>query len=197
MAITREIDLTDENIVFLGYGEVLSVNISEKKGQSKTPIKKAVLLKNVGMQNDAHAYPEDETRQVSFLAIESIERQNQKLKGQDKESISLKELLPGAFAENITVRGISFSELKLNDIIEIGKNIVLEVSRIGKECLSPCSIFYQTGDCIMPREGFFARVIEGGDLYPNAVIKIKRKNDKLFEIADVKGKEDLEVLNGA
>jgi len=96
-------------------------------------------------------------------------------------------LSPGDFAENITIRGISSSALRLEDIIEIGDHVVLEVSRIGKECHSPCSIFYQTGDCVMPREGFFARVVNGGEVYPGSAIKITSKIDRQLHLIGVKG----------
>ncbi|OGX07717.1 MAG: hypothetical protein A2Y06_03910 [Omnitrophica WOR_2 bacterium GWA2_37_7] len=193
----RERERVENQNIVVGFGEICSVNISEKKGIGKTPVRKAVLIKGIGIQSDAHSAPDDETRQVSFLALESIEKQKRALK--EKMSDHQKDivLMPGSFAENITTKGIDSLELMLNDIIEIAEDVVLQVSRIGKECPAPCSIFYRTGDCIMPREGFFARVLKGGAVYPNSVIKITRASVGQSQGISYKSEKDFKVLNAA
>jgi MOSC domain-containing protein YiiM len=118
-------------------------------------------LKNWGIEGDAHAG--DWHRQISLLAGESID--------------SVKEVLPtlknGAFAENIITRGIDLNRLRIGDRIQIGDEVVLEITQIGKECHnSGCAIKKATGDCIMPREGIFAQVIKGGLLTKEQQIKV-------------------------
>lgn len=138
-------------------GRIYSINISKSKGTAKVPVKKAKLVENLGMENDAHA--QEGVRQVSLLALESIKKQNQcpKIK-------KTKPLKPGDFAENITTEGLKLSGLNIGDRLVVGKNIVLEISKIGKECHRYCQVYYKTGDCIMPREGIFAKVIKGGEI---------------------------------
>lgn len=139
-------------------GTIFSINISKKKGIAKEQIKEAKLIENLGMEGDVHAAPGD--RQVSLLAFESIEKQQSCSKVQ-KEDFTLK---AGDFAENITTKGIVLSDLKIGDKLKIGAKVELEISKIGKECHRYCSIYYKTGDCIMPREGIFGAVIKGGDI---------------------------------
>lgn len=194
---TKDSDCIGKKNIVVGFGEIVSVNISEKKGTIKKPVKKAVLLKDIGIENDAHSAPDDETRQISFLALESIEKQKNKLKENMIDNEKAIALYPGVFAENITTKGILVSELMLNDIIEIGGEVLLEISRIGKECPAPCSIFYKTGDCIMPREGFFARVFKGGVIYPKASINITRKIKHQVEHFSADEENEYEVLNVA
>jgi len=139
-------------------GKVFSINHSKHKGTSKTPVKTALLIKGRGLDKDAHAG--DGIRQVSLLSIESIKKQKEcdKVK---KEPASLK---AGDFAENITTEGIDLANLKIGDILKIGGEAVLEISKIGKECHKYCAIYYKIGDCIMPREGIFAKVSKGGQI---------------------------------
>ena len=130
---------------------VEAVCISEKKGIVKREQPRVTLKKNWGMDGDAHAGVWH--RQVSLLAGESIDK--------------VKEILPtlknGAFAENIITRGLDLASLKIGDRLLLGGEIILEITQIGKECHnSGCAIKKATGDCIMPREGLFARVIHGG-----------------------------------
>jgi MOSC domain-containing protein YiiM len=132
---------------------VEAVCLSHKKGIVKKEQSNAVLVENWGIDGDAHAG--DWHRQVSLLAGESID--------------TVKEVLPtlknGAFAENIITRGIDLNTLKIGDRLQIGDTVVLEITQIGKECHnSGCAIKKATGDCIMPREGIFTRVIQGGEI---------------------------------
>ena len=139
-------------------GRVFSINSSKHKGTSKTPVKTALLIKGHGLDKDAHAG--DGIRQVSLLSIESIKKQKEcdKVK---KEGASLK---AGDFAENITTGGIDLAVLKIGDKLKIGGEAVLEISKIGKECHKYCAIYYKIGDCIMPREGIFAKVLKSGEI---------------------------------
>ncbi len=132
---------------------VEAVCTSHKKGIVKREQEKVVLKENFGIEADAHAG--DWHRQISLLAGESID--------------TVKETLPtlknGAFAENIITRGIDLTQLAVGDRLQVGDNIVLEITQIGKECHnSGCAIKKATGDCIMPKEGLFAIVVAGGTI---------------------------------
>lgn len=137
-------------------GRVYSINYSKNKGTPKVAVKQALLIEGLGVENDAHAG--GGLRQVSLLAIESIRRQMSCPKAKET-GVSLK---PGDFAENITTEGLDLTKLKIGDKLKIGSDVILEISKIGKECHKYCAIYYKTGDCIMPREGIFAKVIKGG-----------------------------------
>jgi MOSC domain-containing protein YiiM len=130
-------------------GKVVAVSLSASKGEKKTPVPSAVLLADHGLQDDAHAGPGP--RQVSLLSSESIGKMRAK-------GLSVG---PGDFAENITVEGFDLTGSKPGDRIRVGE-AVLEITRIGKECHNRCAIYIQAGDCVMPREGVFARVVRGG-----------------------------------
>jgi MOSC domain-containing protein YiiM len=129
--------------------EIVSLNVSDRKGVRKTPVESIVLVEGSGVAGDAHAGA-IEDRQVSLLASEEIEAANEALK-------------PGDFAENITTRGVRLHELPIGTKIELGGTL-LEVSKIGKECHTACEIRTLVGDCIMPRRGIFARVLKGGEV---------------------------------
>ncbi|MCF8001881.1 MAG: MOSC domain-containing protein [Halanaerobiales bacterium] len=133
-------------------GKVKAVCISREKGTKKENIEKAKLIKNFGIEDDAHAG--DWHRQVSLLGIESIEKMKQM--GMDLE------LDFGDFAENITTEGIELYTLPVGTKLNIGDDITLEVTQIGKECHHGCEILKQVGKCIMPEEGIFTKVIKGG-----------------------------------
>lgn len=133
-------------------GKVLAVNISEEKGTKKTNVQSCTLLKDFGLKGDAHAGPWH--RQVSLLANESIEKM--KAKGL---KVSF-----GDFAENITTEGVDLVNLPIGTEIRIGKSIILRVTQIGKECHERCAVYYQAGDCVMPREGIFAEVVSEGEV---------------------------------
>lgn len=130
-------------------GKIKAISISQDKGTKKTNIKKAILKEDFGIVGDAHA---GSIRQVSLLAKESIEKMRSK---------GLK-VGPGDFAENITTQGIDLLILGMGTKLRIGKEVVLEVTQFGKVCHTRCHIYYQAGDCVMPREGIFAKVIKGG-----------------------------------
>jgi MOSC domain-containing protein YiiM len=131
-------------------GEVVAISLSSKKGEKKQNVKEAILLKELGLKGDAHG--DGGLRQVSLLMDESIQRMR---------SMGLK-VNYGDFAENIVTRGIDLTSLNVNDRLRIGSEGVLEVTQIGKECKTPCRIFYEVGFCIMPSEGIFCRVVEPG-----------------------------------
>ncbi|TAN39659.1 MAG: MOSC domain-containing protein [Nitrospirae bacterium] len=132
-------------------GSVISVNTSEKKGMRKKPVPEISVSADFGIQGDAHA-SSDWHRQVSLLALESIKKMQEK--GLDVH--------PGDFAENITTEGIDLVALPLGTHVSIGATVLGEVSQIGKECHTRCAIYYQAGDCVMPKEGIFIKVLRGG-----------------------------------
>lgn len=131
-------------------GEIVSINISDKKGVKKKGVDEALLVADHGLEKDAHAG--DWHRQVSLLASESIDKMRDKGLTLDA----------GDFAENITTRDIDLVSLPVGTRVRVGGEILLEISQIGKECHERCAIYYQAGDCIMPREGVFAKVLKGG-----------------------------------
>jgi MOSC domain-containing protein YiiM len=134
-------------------GKVLAVNISQKKGEKKSNINCGLFLENLGLENDAHAQA-GIIRQVSLLAKESIDKI--RAKGLD--------VYYGDFAENLTIAGIDLPSLPIGTRLKIGGEVLLEVSQIGKVCHNRCNIFYAVGDCVMPREGIFAKVLAGGEI---------------------------------
>lgn len=117
------------------------------------------LIKDSGLLNDAHAG--SEIRQVSLLAMESIEKIRQK--GLDVQ--------PGDFAENLTTEGIHLYSLPIGTKLKIGRDVLLEVTQIGKICHDRCHIFYTVGDCVMPSEGIFTCVISGGEVTIGDIIE--------------------------
>ena len=135
-------------------GSVVAINVSEKKGIPKTTIEVGEFIENFGLKNDAHAG--NWHRQVSFLGQESIDKM---------KAIGIKGLCTGKFAENITTEGIELYSLPIGTRMDIG-GVIFEVTQIGKECHQKCAIYHQIGDCIMPKEGIFARVIKGGIVRP-------------------------------
>ena len=140
-------------------GKIVAVCISESKGERKRPVPWITLQKEHGVSGDAHAG--DWHRQVSLLATESIDKMR---------ALGLS-VSAGDFAENITTFGINLVALPVGTRIKIGASI-LEVTQIGKECHTRCAIFHQAGDCVMPKEGIFARVLQGGELKPGDRIRI-------------------------
>ncbi len=134
----------------ISVGKIVAVCTSEKKGERKKNIGSGELLVDFGLKDDAHGGPWH--RQVSMLALESIEKM-QKM-GLD--------VAPGDFAENLTTEGIDLLSLPLGTKIKIGEQAIGQVTQIGKECHTRCAIYYQAGDCVMPKEGIFIKVLEGG-----------------------------------
>jgi MOSC domain-containing protein YiiM len=130
-------------------GQVVAVCRSERKGEPKTPVDIVELQSGHGVVGDAHAGSWH--RQVSLLAVESIRKMQQ---------LGLA-VAPGAFAENLTTAGVELTALAVGSRLKIG-DALLEVTQIGKECHTRCAIYAQAGDCVMPKEGIFARVLAGG-----------------------------------
>ncbi len=144
-------------------GKILAVCRSEKKGTIKTEIKEGQLIKNFGLEGDAHAGKWH--RQVSLLGLESIN----KMQGKGLE------INFGDFAENLTIEGIFLHQLPLGTKIKVGEDVLLEVTQIGKECHHGCEIRKKIGDCVMPREGIFARVLKGGKVRVGDDIEVLTK----------------------
>jgi len=140
-------------------GRVVAVCISAQKGEKKTPVESVELRPEHGIVGDAHAG--DWHRQVSLLAMESI-RKMQKM-GLEVDS--------GDFAENITTEGLDLIHLPLGARLNIGE-VLLEITQIGKECHNRCEIFHQAGDCVMPKEGIFGRVLKGGHVQTGDAITL-------------------------
>jgi MOSC domain-containing protein YiiM len=141
---------------------ILAVCKSKNKGTKKEPVESGLIKEEFGLVDDAHADCTSH-RQISLLAEESIEKMRQ---------MGLR-VGPGDFAENLTTRGIDLPVLPIGTRLAVGKEVVLEVSQIGKECHTRCAIFQQVGTCVMPLEGVFARVIRGGVVKPGDQITVK------------------------
>ncbi len=140
-------------------GKLISVNISDNKGEKKHNVGRCLLLEGSGLSQDAHAGPWH--RQVSLLAQESI----RKIKEMGLD------VNPGDFAENLTTEGLDLPSLPIGTRVRIGETVLMKVTQIGKECHTRCAIFQQVGDCVMPKEGIFAEVITGGDVKVGDVIE--------------------------
>jgi MOSC domain-containing protein YiiM len=140
-------------------GRVLAVCISENKGERKKPVREVSVRENYGIVDDAHAG--EWHRQISLLAMESIKKMQ--AKGLD--------VTTGDFAENITTEGIELPALPIGTRLAIGDTLT-EVTQIGKECHTRCAIYHQAGDCVMPREGIFVKVLRGGTIRCNDTIEI-------------------------
>ncbi|MBQ1785821.1 MAG: MOSC domain-containing protein [Turicibacter sp.] len=134
--------------------KVIAICTSEKKGTAKHMVQEATLIENHGIEGDAHAGKWH--RQVSLLALEKIEDFNNKGANVDF----------GAFGENLVISGIKLNELPVGQKIQIGE-VELEVTQIGKECHTRCAIYYRVGQCIMPKNGIFTRVLKGGKVKVN------------------------------
>ena len=141
--------------------KIVSINISSKKGEKKLPVDSANIVENFGIENDAHAEA-GSIRMLSLLANESVDKMRQ---------LGL-ELSSGDFGENITTEGIDFASLPVGTRLKSG-TVILEITQHGKKCHGEkCEIFRRAGDCIMPREGVFARIISGGALKPGDTLDI-------------------------
>lgn len=144
-------------------GVIKAISVSKEKGTQKTNVPGAELKADFGIIGDAHAGRWH--RQVSLLAVESI----------DKMLAMGAKVAPGDFAENITTEGIDLLELPVGSRVKLGQSVELEITQFGKRCHSRCEIFEQVGDCIMPREGVFAKVIKPGRIKVGDVIFVKRQ----------------------
>jgi len=143
--------------------EIVSIASSRKKGTPKVPVEEAYLVREHGIDGDAHAG--NWHRQVSFLSAESIEKARDR--GLD--------VTFGNFAENIATRGIDWETIPVGALLNLGDSAQVEITQKGKECHNKCAIYYLAGDCIMPREGIFARVVEGGKIRCGDSIRFQAK----------------------
>jgi len=146
--------------VAITRGRIRAISVSKEKGTQKINVPEAELKADFGLVGDAHAG--NWHRQVSLLAAESIEKMVAK-----GAKVS-----PGNFAENITTEGIDLLKLSLGSRLRLGGSVELEVTQFGKKCHSRCEIFKQVGDCIMPREGIFAKVAAPGRIRVGDVIEV-------------------------
>lgn len=141
-------------------GRIIAVCTSADKGQRKTDVGTSLLVENFGLEGDGHGG--DWHRQVSLLAIESIEKM--RAAGCD--------VGPGDFAENLTTEGIDLCALPVGTRLTVGEAALIEVTQIGKICHERCAIYYQAGDCVMPKEGIFAKVLTGGPVSSGDAIRV-------------------------
>jgi len=141
-------------------GRIKAISISEKRGTQKINVPVAELKVDFGIIGDAHGG--DWHRQASLLAIESI----------DKMVAMGAKVSPGSFAENITTEGVDLSMLSAGNKLKLGEDGEIEITQFGKKCYSRCEIFEQVGDCIMPREGIFAKVIKAGRIRTGGIIEV-------------------------
>ncbi|MTI49820.1 MOSC domain-containing protein [Sporosalibacterium faouarense] len=141
-------------------GKVVAVNISKKKGVIKKPIKEGIFKENHGLVGDAHAG--NWHRQVSLLGVESVDKMRKQ---------GIEGLCSGKFAENITTKGIELYTLPVGTKLKIGET-VQEVTQIGKKCHSGCEIAKEVGQCVMPKEGIFTKVVKGGTVREGDIIGI-------------------------
>ncbi|MFH0940973.1 MAG: MOSC domain-containing protein [Candidatus Omnitrophota bacterium] len=149
-------------------GKVFSINIGKEKGKPKDMVKSAVFKEGYGIEGDVHAAGGG--RQVSLLSIEEIEKVE--MAGSASRDIDFR---PGIFAENITTEGIDLSKLKIGASLQVGESVVLKVTQIGKECVSGCHIMQHVGRCIMPKQGVFASVENGGTVNLHDNITLSRQ----------------------
>lgn len=141
-------------------GEIVALSVSARRTVRKTNVPRVEVVADHGIVGDAHAGPWH--RQVSLLALESVERMRQK-------GLNVK---PGDFAENITVVGLELPTLPVGTRLALGDAIIGEVTQIGKVCHTRCAIYYQAGDCVMPREGIFIRILRGGELRVGDTVRV-------------------------
>ncbi|NOY06258.1 MAG: MOSC domain-containing protein [Chlorobi bacterium] len=141
------------------HGTIHAISISRKKGTVKVNVPSALLLPHWGIEGDAHAGKWH--RQVSLLSMDSVRKMRAK-------GLNIR---PGAFAENLTLENVDLSVLRIGDQLKIG-SALLRITQIGKECHTRCAIYYAAGDCVMPREGLFAEVLEGGPIHVNEPVTL-------------------------
>jgi MOSC domain-containing protein YiiM len=146
--------------VAITKGRIKAISVSQEKGTQKKNVSRAELKADFGIIGDAHSG--NWHRQVSLLALESI----------DKMIAKGAKVAPGNFAENITTEGIDLCVLQIGSLLKLGSDVELEITQFGKECHSHCEIFEQIGDCIMPREGIFARVVKAGAINVGDIIEV-------------------------
>ena len=143
-----------------GMGRVEAICISSRKGVVKETVPDAEFAREHGIVGDAHAGPWH--RQVSLLALESI----------DKMRAAGLDVGPGDFAENLAVKGLDLCSLPIGSTLQVVSDVVLEITKIGKVCHERCEIYFQAGDCVMPREGIFAVVRAGGEVVTGDPVRV-------------------------
>jgi molybdopterin adenylyltransferase len=146
-------------------GQIRAISVSKEKGTQKVNVPMAELRADYGIIGDAHAGNWD--RQISLLGVESI----------SKMAAKEVKLLPGDFAENITTEGIDLGALKVGSKLRLGADAEIEITQFGKQCHGRCKIFERIGDCIMPREGVFARVTGAGSIKMGDLIEVITNDD--------------------
>ena len=145
--------------------KIVAVCMSKSKGERKDDIGQGDLCRGFGLAGDAHGG--DWHRQVSLLALESIDKMR---------AVGL-DVGPGDFAENLTTSGLDLSSLPVGTRLLVGVSALLEITQIGKECHDRCDIYHRAGDCVMPREGVFAIVLESGPVQVGDAVKISDIGD--------------------
>jgi MOSC domain-containing protein YiiM len=146
-------------------GRIVAVCLSARRGETKTPCPEGgLLVENSGLEGDGHAGPGE--RQVSLLCMSSIEKIRPVVQAAGRD------LAPGDFAENLTIDGFDFEAMPLGARLRFANGAELEISKIGKECHKGCAIREIVGDCVMPREGVFARVVRGGAVVPGNAFEV-------------------------
>jgi MOSC domain-containing protein YiiM len=146
-------------------GRIKAISVSKERGTQKTNVPEAELKAGFGILGDAHSGSWH--RQVSLLGLESI----------GKMIAKGARVFPGNFAENITTEGIDLCALRIGSRLKIGSDAELEITQLGKECHDRCEIFERIGDCIMPREGIFARVVKAGSIEVGDLIEVINDED--------------------
>jgi len=152
---------------------IVSINRSYKKGMVKKPMVEAVLRRNWGLVGDAHAGLSH--RQVSLLGLENIKKFMVRLKKLERPKNLKFKIRPGDFAENITTMGVDLNALAIGTRLRLGNRAIIEITQRGKECHIGCEIRKLVGNCIMPQEGLFAKVISGGKIRVGDPIEIERE----------------------
>lgn len=150
---------------------IVAMCISEKKGTEKSSVPSCELVVDFGIKGDAHAGKWH--RQVSLLDYESIDEFNKK-----GAMVS-----DGDFGENIIIKGLDFSTLKVGDRLSLGNDVILEITQLGKKCHQHCTIYYRVGDCIMPRKGIFSKVLRGGSLKAGDEVKLLEEKKEEYTVA--------------
>ena len=150
-------------------GKVIAICTSKHKGTLKNEVEEANFIEEFGIEGDAHAGKWH--RQVSLLALEKIE--DFRAKGGDVDF--------GAFGENLVIEGFELSKLPVGQRLTVGE-VLLEITQIGKECHDKCAIYYQVGECIMPKNGIFARVLKGGKVKVGEECNLVESGKKTFTL---------------
>jgi len=147
-------------------GTLISINLSQRKGEAKDPVREAKVVKDFGISGDVHAG--SPVKQVSLLDQSEIQKMG------ERAGVKLK---PGDFAENLTTRGLDLDSIPVGTKIKIGDRVRLEVSQIGKKCHNDCVVKDKTGECIMPKKGLFFQVLRGGRISTGDSVKLLREGE--------------------